>query len=141
MFTSTEWKATKFARTHDGRLIGDVVLDKEFWKSIVFVLKGAFPLMKVLRLVDSDDYEKPPMGLIYEAMDQAKERIQRRMLPHIQDQSKIVVHMDCFTNKRGFFGKPLVLATMNQKTPTYWWDFFGDETPELKRSTPREEIN
>ncbi|KAF1897926.1 hypothetical protein Lal_00032688 [Lupinus albus] len=56
-----------------------------------------------------------------------------RMMPNIQDQSKIVVQMDCFTNKRGFFGKPLVLTTVNQKTPADWWDFFGDETLELKR--------
>ncbi|KAF1885331.1 hypothetical protein Lal_00029220, partial [Lupinus albus] len=148
-----EWKATKFARTHDGRLIEDVMID-----------------------------EKPLMGLIYEAMDQAKEKIQSaynsledrwdrqlhrplhaagyflnpqlhyvpgftvdlevrnglfdaigRMVPDIQDQSKIAVQMDRFTNKRGFFGKPLALATVNQKTPADWWDFFGDETPELKR--------
>ena len=37
-------------------------------------LKGAYPLIKVLRLVDSD--EKPAMGYIYEAMDNAKEKIQ-----------------------------------------------------------------
>lgn len=55
-----------------------------------------------------------------------------RMLPDIQDQSKIAVQMDRFTNKRGFFGKPLALATVNQKSPIDWWEFFGDETPELK---------
>ncbi|KAF1870816.1 hypothetical protein Lal_00030125 [Lupinus albus] len=76
MFTSVEWKATKFARKHDGRLIENVVLDKEFWKSITFIFKGAFPLTNILHLVDSNEYEKPLMGLIYEAMDQAKENIQ-----------------------------------------------------------------
>lgn len=69
MFTSAEWKTTKYARSQEGRFIEDAVLDKEFWKNVVFVLKGAFPLMKVLRLVDSDDFEDPPMGKIYEAMD------------------------------------------------------------------------
>ncbi|KAF1874377.1 hypothetical protein Lal_00008584 [Lupinus albus] len=72
----TIYKGRKITRTHDERLIEDVVLDKKFSKNIVFVLKGAFLLIKVLRMVDSDDYEKPPMGLIYEAMDQAKEKIQ-----------------------------------------------------------------
>ncbi|KAF1898919.1 hypothetical protein Lal_00019040 [Lupinus albus] len=66
---TAECKANKFAMTHDERWIEDLVLDKEFWKSIVFALKDAFSLMKVLRLVDSDDYENPPLGLIYEAMD------------------------------------------------------------------------
>ncbi|KAF1872184.1 hypothetical protein Lal_00039344 [Lupinus albus] len=68
MSASAEWKTTKFSKTHDGRLIEDMVLDKEFWKSIVFILKSAFPLTKVLRL--------PPMRLIYEAMNQVKEKIQ-----------------------------------------------------------------
>ena len=49
-------------------------MDKEFWKNIVICLKGAPLLMKVLRLVDSD--EKAAMGFIYEEMDQAKKKIQ-----------------------------------------------------------------
>jgi hypothetical protein len=52
-----------------------MILDKEFWKDIVICLRGATPLMKVLRLADSD--QKPAMGFIYEAMDQAKEQIQK----------------------------------------------------------------
>ncbi|KAF1898380.1 hypothetical protein Lal_00042071 [Lupinus albus] len=52
-----------------------------------------------------------------------------RMVSDIQDQSKIDVQMDCFTNKQGFFCKPLPLAT----TPAYWWNFFRNETLELKR--------
>ena len=44
-----------------------------FWKNVVMCLKGALPLVKVLRLVDSD--ENPAMGFIYEAMAQAKRQI------------------------------------------------------------------
>ncbi|RDY13851.1 hypothetical protein CR513_01165, partial [Mucuna pruriens] len=72
MFTSNEWKSSSFAKTKDGKLVEDVVLDKEFWKNIIICLKGACPLIEVLRLVDSD--KKPAMGFIYEAMDQAKEK-------------------------------------------------------------------
>ncbi|KAF1884233.1 hypothetical protein Lal_00035303 [Lupinus albus] len=165
--------------THDGRLIENVVLDKEFWKSICF---------EMCISIDLDDYEKPLMRLIYEAMDQAKENIQsaynsledsymplwkiiddrwdkqlyrplhvvgyflnpqlhyapgftvdlevrnglfdaiRRMVPDIQDQSKIVVQMDRFTNKRAIdFGNG-ELEDSNRLV-----DFFGDERPELKR--------
>ncbi|XP_058774187.1 uncharacterized protein LOC131648448 [Vicia villosa] len=74
MFTSYEWTVTKFAKTSEGKQVEEVVMDKEFWKDIVICCKGAYPLIKVLRLVDSD--EMPAMGLIYEAMDQAKEKIQ-----------------------------------------------------------------
>jgi hypothetical protein len=74
MFTSNEWTLSKFSKTVDGQEIEEVVMDKEFWKDVIICLKGAGPLIKVLRLVDSD--EVPAMGLIYEAMDQAKEKIQ-----------------------------------------------------------------
>jgi hypothetical protein len=74
MFTSEEWKSSRFAKTKDEKLVEDIVLDKKFWKNIITCLKGASPLIKVLRLVDSD--EEPAMGFIYEAMDQAKEKIQ-----------------------------------------------------------------
>ena len=43
--------------------------------SVIICLKGALPLIEVLRLVDSD--QKPAMGFIYEAMDQTKEKIQK----------------------------------------------------------------
>ena len=74
MFTSDEWKSSKFAKTKDGKMIENVVLDRMFWRDIVICLRGAYPLLHVLRMVDSD--EKPAMGYIYEEMDRAKEKIQ-----------------------------------------------------------------
>ena len=52
-----------------------MILDKKFWKDIVICLRGATPLMKVLRLVDSN--QKTAMGFIYEVMDLSKEQIQK----------------------------------------------------------------
>lgn len=72
MFTSKEWKSSKCAKLRDGKALEDMILDKKFWKDIVICLKGATPLMKVLRLADSD--KKPAMGFIYEAMDQANSK-------------------------------------------------------------------
>ncbi|KAK2386129.1 hypothetical protein QL285_060056 [Trifolium repens] len=74
MFTSKQWKDGPFAKTKDGKLVQNIVLDKDFWKNVILCLRAAFPLLRVLRMVDSD--EEPAMGLIYEAMDQAKEDIQ-----------------------------------------------------------------
>ncbi|XP_061365791.1 uncharacterized protein LOC133309070 [Gastrolobium bilobum] len=73
MFSSNEWKSSRFARTKKGKLIEDVVMDKRFWKNIIVCLKGAYPLIKVLHFVNSD---KKPMAFIYEEMHQAKEKIQ-----------------------------------------------------------------
>ena len=72
MFSSSTWKSTKYASTQDGKRIQQLVLDNRLWKNITTCLKAAFPLIKVLRLVDSDD---PAMGFIYLEMGNAKEKI------------------------------------------------------------------
>ena len=56
----------------DQRIVLDI---RGFWQSVVIYLKAALPLVKVLRMVDSD--ENPSMGFIYEAMAQAKNQIKR----------------------------------------------------------------
>ena len=45
-----------------------------FWHDVTICIKAVYPLIKVLRLVDSD--EKSVMGFIYKAMDEAMEKIQ-----------------------------------------------------------------
>ncbi|XP_059650757.1 uncharacterized protein LOC132296590 [Cornus florida] len=57
MFTSQEWISSKWAKE----------------TSIVYSLKVASPLVRVLKLVDGE--RRPPMGYIYEAMERAKEAI------------------------------------------------------------------
>ncbi|CAL0314836.1 unnamed protein product [Lupinus luteus] len=74
MFTSNERTSSRCANTKDGSFVENVIIDKEFWNNIVVCWKDAYPIIKVLLLVDSD--EKPTMGFIYGAMDQAKEKIQ-----------------------------------------------------------------
>ena len=74
MFTSNECQSSQLVKTRDGGLVENLIFDKEFWKSILNCLRGALPLIKVLRMVDSD--EKPAMEFIYEEMDIAKEKIQ-----------------------------------------------------------------
>ncbi|CAH9120530.1 unnamed protein product [Cuscuta epithymum] len=50
-----------------------ILLQESFWKSVVYDLKLAGPLVKVLRTVEGE--RKPIMGYIYEAMDRVKETI------------------------------------------------------------------
>ena len=74
MFNSKTWKSSKFASTNEGKVVQTLAMDSRFWKNVTNCLKAAYPLIKVLRLVDSE--EKPAMGFIYEEMDRAKEKIQ-----------------------------------------------------------------
>ena len=75
MFSSDGCKSNMFAKTNYGKIVEDVILDKDFWKNVITCLKGVLPLFEVLRLVNSD--QKPIMSFIYEAKDQAKEHIQK----------------------------------------------------------------
>ncbi|XP_047340225.1 uncharacterized protein LOC124943798 [Impatiens glandulifera] len=73
MFSSRNWKSSSFSSTVDGKKIEAMVIGSRLWSNIITCLKAARPLIKVLRMVDSD--VKPAMGFIYEQMDEAKEKI------------------------------------------------------------------
>ena len=77
MWTSTAWVESSYASTPIAMDIGEILLSNQFWKNIEHILKVSESLVTVLRLVDSED--KPAMGYIYEAMDKAKEVIQKRL--------------------------------------------------------------
>ncbi|KAK8498006.1 hypothetical protein V6N12_001364 [Hibiscus sabdariffa] len=75
MFNSKEFKESKWGQQKSGHAYETkkIVLGKDFWKKATDIIKVYEPLVKVLRLVDSD--EKPTMGFIYEAIDRAKRAI------------------------------------------------------------------
>ncbi|KAL5158769.1 hypothetical protein HKD37_15G043169 [Glycine soja] len=78
MFTSDQWKDNMFAKTTNGRLIEDVILDKKFWKNIFICLKAASPLIKVLQMVESKE-KTTNHGVSLWAMDQVKGEIQEEL--------------------------------------------------------------
>ncbi|XP_059660034.1 ATP-dependent RNA helicase DEAH13-like isoform X3 [Cornus florida] len=76
LFASRKWTSSRFAKLDEGKKIEGIALDnRNFWKNVDLCLRATLPLVKVLRLVDSD--ERPAMGFIYKAMDRAKEEIQK----------------------------------------------------------------
>ncbi|KAK4595008.1 hypothetical protein RGQ29_018660 [Quercus rubra] len=149
MFSSKQWRCSKFAKTKEGKIIHDIVMDNNgFWRLVVKCLKAAIPLLKVLRLVDSDT---PPIGFIYQEMEKAKEEIQKnfnnpgadiklglytclqRMVPEVSDRKKIDVQLEKFKQAKGLFGIEAAILARNTKQPTEWWDSYGDDCPELKK--------
>ncbi|KAK4562223.1 hypothetical protein RGQ29_004902 [Quercus rubra] len=149
MFSSKQWRCSKFAKTKEGKIIHDIVMDNNgFWRLVVKCLKAAIPLLKVLRLVDSDT---PPMGFIYQEMEKAKEEIQKnfnnpgsdiklglytclqRMVPEVSDRKKIDVQLEKFKQAKGLFGIEAAILARNTKQPAEWWDSYGDDYPELKK--------
>ena len=61
-----------------GKEIAAIILqDNDFWPRCAHIVNVSEPLVRVLRLADSE--EKPSMGYLYEAMDKAKEAIKTRL--------------------------------------------------------------
>ena len=77
MFASQQWLNTKYGKKTSGTPVDVVntIRDNKYWKRVKKILKVMEPLMRVLRLVETD--EAPTMGFLYDAMDKAKLAIQR----------------------------------------------------------------
>nr|KYP31724.1 hypothetical protein KK1_047812 [Cajanus cajan] len=77
MFNFEEFRRSKFGRDKNGLAFEarQIVIGNDFWSKANDILKVFEPLVKVLRPVDGD--EKPTMGFIYEAIDRAKQSIQK----------------------------------------------------------------
>eukprot|EP00253_Pinus_taeda_P018628 PITA_18628 len=71
-FSFYDWTESQWAHRQDGKDTKKKVFDNYFWKRFVELVKITEPLVKVLRMVDGENFS---IGYIYEAMDQAKEKI------------------------------------------------------------------
>lgn len=96
------------------------LLKESYWKNVLYACKLTRPLVEVLRMINGD--EKPPMGYIYEALDRAKETIassfghkeeyyempfkyiDRRVVPDLETQDKIIVELNSYKSSQGLFG-------------------------------------
>ncbi|KAL3526631.1 hypothetical protein ACH5RR_011287 [Cinchona calisaya] len=65
MVTSKEWTLSVYARESKGKKFVDLVLDSIFWKEFATIVHVTESLVRVLKLVDSD--ERPFMGYLYAA--------------------------------------------------------------------------
>ena len=78
MFTSNKWLELSHAKSNAGKdIVATVLQDTEFWSQCQHIVLVSEPLVRVLRLCDSE--ERPSMGYLFEAMDKAKETIIARM--------------------------------------------------------------
>ncbi|XP_058763588.1 uncharacterized protein LOC131637040 [Vicia villosa] len=76
MVTSKEWTTTTYSKDVKAKQFVEQVLDSSFWSKCADIVKITEPLVRVLRIVDSED--KPAMGYLYRAMYKAREEIEKR---------------------------------------------------------------
>ncbi|XP_054791788.1 uncharacterized protein LOC129297479 [Prosopis cineraria] len=63
----------KLSKTQAGIIVTAIILDNGFWGNCLEIVKVVSPLIKLLRIVDSD--EKPSLPSVYEGMQRAKKEI------------------------------------------------------------------
>ncbi|CAN1120889.1 hypothetical protein LINPERPRIM_LOCUS992 [Linum perenne] len=73
MFSSDSWKKGSYSNIPKGKKVQGIVLDARFWSNVSLCIRAALPLVKVLRLVDSEEY--PSMPFLFFELNQAKEKI------------------------------------------------------------------
>ncbi|XP_022883756.1 uncharacterized protein LOC111400579 [Olea europaea var. sylvestris] len=155
MMTSNEWDNTKWSKSKKGKEALDIVVPNDFWILIDLCLRVFTPLVKVLRLVDGE--EKPSMGFVYRELLKTKDVIIKTLkresdnMPILniidffsdaQMQHHVInVELQRYTQKEGAFGRKLAACGCENNTSSYnpvsWWDFYGNETPNLKLMAKR----
>nr|GMC46607.1 uncharacterized protein LOC109157329 [Ipomoea batatas] len=88
MFTSEKWTNSNYASKADGKEVRKIILkDNNFWLGLIYTIKTTKPLVKVLRLVDGE--KEHAMGFLYNAMDEAKEKIAKNLGGEEKDYKEI----------------------------------------------------
>ena len=98
MCTCTKWVESSHGKSQVEKEIAAIILqDKDFWPRCEHIVKVSEPLVRVLRLADSE--EKPSMGYLYEAMDKAKEAIKTRLQNRVSQYGPYIRVIDARCDK------------------------------------------
>ncbi|XP_031282432.1 uncharacterized protein LOC116141007 [Pistacia vera] len=66
MVTDRFFMDSRYAKSHKGKEVISIIVDNELWDAICIVSKVVDPLMRMLRIVDSN--ERPSIGYVYDGM-------------------------------------------------------------------------
>ena len=91
--TSRELVSSAYAKDSKGKRFVDSVLNSTFLEECASIVRMTKPLVRVLRIVDSDD--RPIMGYLYEAIHSAKEE----MLIFQKKRTKVQPFIDIINNR------------------------------------------
>ncbi|XP_028786844.1 uncharacterized protein LOC114742796 [Neltuma alba] len=152
----------KLSRTEAGKIFSALILDNRFWNDCYQVVKIVSPLIKLLRIVDSD--EKPSLPYVYEGMRRAKVAIkemfkrnkelykpytsiiQARWDRHLKTNlhatsyllnSTIIYDPDCPSKSKLMMALIDVESYSDEDVDGFLWTYYGCSVPELQRVAMR----
>ena len=76
MLISKEWTTSAYCKETQGKKFTKVVLDQSFWKDCAIICQLSEPIVRVLRIVDSD--ERPAMSYLFAAFHASRDEIVKR---------------------------------------------------------------
>nr|GMC64203.1 geranylgeranyl transferase type-2 subunit beta 1-like [Ipomoea batatas] len=117
MFTFEKWTKSNYASKAYGKEVRKIILmDNNFWPSLVYAIKTTRPLIEVLRLVDGD-----------------KESAMDKLIPNRDDMEKADLHCNAFQSRERYFELVQAKNIVHKRTPVEWWTQYGHGTPELQK--------
>lgn len=88
MFVSTFWSQCPWQKEEQGIIVSKAILSTKFWDALEDCLRASQPILRVLRLVDSD--EKPTMGYVHAGLGRAMLAIGENFGPHKEDCQAVI---------------------------------------------------
>ncbi|XP_052622528.1 uncharacterized protein LOC111921122 [Lactuca sativa] len=135
MVISNEFK--KMLKVGNAVECKQIVLNEIFWKNCLITVKVMTPLLKLLRLCDSD--EKPAIAYWLNPVFQydhanlcQKNEVFQGVLEMVEktfkgdDVLNITLNLSRFRDAEGTFGRSSVVASRNLTRPDEWWKLFAE---------------
>ncbi|XP_019430195.1 PREDICTED: uncharacterized protein LOC109337636, partial [Lupinus angustifolius] len=94
LVTSREWTSSAYSKDAKAKKCVEEVLDSNFWKQCADIVKLIEPVVRVLRILDSED--KPAMGFLYQAIFKARHEMERRFQ---RNKTKVKPYLDIMDNQ------------------------------------------
>ncbi|KAH1034436.1 hypothetical protein GYH30_054730 [Glycine max] len=140
MFSSKEWKTSKFGTSQEGRKVQNVALDSQFWKNVTMCLKVATPLMVEMenekeKIKCNFNKTKKSYEPIWKIIDERWDhRLHRPLHAAAYYLNPHLLYEPTFRlARRGIFSMEEAKNSRKVMQLGEWREIFGDGTPELRR--------
>nr|XP_023912829.1 uncharacterized protein LOC112024425 [Quercus suber] len=155
LVTSKFYVESRYAKDKKVKAVVKIILDNQFWNDCHVIVHIMSPLIRLLRIVDSD--EKPAMGYVYDGIDihvaaywlnPAFQYDSSTLNKRLETQSavtdvieskvsvgrlKFVEELRLFREHEQTFGTQLAQESAKTSQPDEWWKLFGSCAPTLQK--------
>ncbi|XP_050263955.1 uncharacterized protein LOC126708192 [Quercus robur] len=142
---------SRYAKDKKTKAVVKIILDNQFWNDCHVIVHIMSPLIRLLRIVDSD--EKPAMCYVYDGMYRVidgikkifkdKKRLWEPYVNIIKDhvieskvsvgRLKLVEELRLFRESKQTFGTQLAQESAKTSQLDEWWKLFGSCAPTLQK--------